>query len=114
MWSNDGRLSGVRLIIGIIVMGVVVPVTLFLLLNLQTPAQLFTLAATSFLAWGVCDLFSTILEKPRLKGRSPGHAIRSSAIDQAIDHPERSEGQAVHPERSEGSSETRVTSETTR
>jgi hypothetical protein len=102
MWSNDARLSGVRLIIGIVVMGVVVPVTLFLLLNLQTPAQLFTLAATSFLAWGVCDLFSTILEKPRLKGRSPGHALRTTAVDPT-----------GHPERSEGSPETRVKSGTT-
>ncbi len=55
-------------------MGVIVPVALFLLLNLQTPAQLFTVAATSFLAWGVGDLLATILEKPRLKDRSPKHA----------------------------------------
>ena len=34
--------------------------------------QFFTVAATTFLAWGVADLLATILEKPRLKDRSPG------------------------------------------
>lgn len=57
-------------------MGVIVPVTLFLLLGLQTPAQLFTLAATCFLAWGVGDLLALILERRRLENRSPGQAWR--------------------------------------
>jgi hypothetical protein len=68
--------SGPRLIIGIIVMGIAVPLTIFLLLGLSTTSQFFAIAATTFLAWGVCDLFSTILEKPRLRDRRPGHAIR--------------------------------------
>ena len=55
-------------------MGVIVPVTLFLLLNLQSWPRLFTLAATCFLAWGVGDLLAMILEKPRLKDRSPTNA----------------------------------------
>ena len=57
-------------------MGIAVPLTLFLLLGLTTPAQLLTSAATTFLSWGVADLLSTILEKPRLSNRSPGRAIR--------------------------------------
>ena len=57
-------------------MGVIVPVTLFLLLNLQTPAQLFTIAATTLLAWGAVHLFATVLEQPRLKDRSPGKALK--------------------------------------
>lgn len=57
-------------------MGIAVPLTLFLLLGLTTPAQLLTIAATTFLSWGVADLLSTILEKPRLSNRSPGRAIR--------------------------------------
>ena len=69
-------LSGVKLIIGIVVMGLLVPVTLFLLLNLQTPSQFFTVAATTFLAWGASDLLSTILRKPRLQNRSPAQALR--------------------------------------
>ncbi|HEX9164053.1 MAG TPA: hypothetical protein VF980_20285 [Thermoanaerobaculia bacterium] len=69
-------MSGIRFVIGVIIMGVIVPVTLFLLLDLQNPMQLFTLAATTFLAWGVGDLLATILEKPRLRDRSPGHALR--------------------------------------
>jgi len=68
--------SGPRLIIGIIVMGIAVPLVIFFLLDLKTPAQLFAIAATTFLAWGVADLFASILEKPRLKDRSPGRAIR--------------------------------------
>lgn len=57
-------------------MGILVPVTLFLLLRLNTMAQLFTVAATTFLTWGVADLLATILEKPRLKDRSPGKAFK--------------------------------------
>jgi hypothetical protein len=68
--------SGIRLVVGTIVMGVAVPVTLFFLLDLHTLAQFFTLAATTFVSWGVADLLSGILEKPRLKDRSPGQAFR--------------------------------------
>jgi len=68
--------SGKRLLVGAIVMGVALPITLFLLLGLQTPAQLFTIAASTFLVWGVADLLATILERPRLSNRTPGGAIR--------------------------------------
>ena len=57
-------------------MGVIVPVTLFFLLGLQTLSQLFAVFATTSLAWGAADLLSTILEKPRLRDRSPGKALR--------------------------------------
>ena len=57
-------------------MGVAVPLTIFFLLDLSTLTEFFTIAATTFLAWGVADLFASILEKPRLKDRSPGAAIR--------------------------------------
>ena len=57
-------------------MGIAVPLTIFFLLDLDTLTQFFTIAATTFLAWGVADLFGTLLEKPRLKDRSPGAAIR--------------------------------------
>ena len=57
-------------------MGIAVPLTLFFLLHLTTPSQLLTVATVTFLAWGVADLLSGILEKPRLKDRSPGKAIR--------------------------------------
>ena len=69
-------MSGVRLVVGVIVMGIAIPVTLFFLLGLHTPSQLFTIAATTFVAWGVSDLLSTILERPRLRDRSPGRAIK--------------------------------------
>jgi hypothetical protein len=69
------RVSGTRLIVGAIVMGVVVPLTIFLLLGLATFSQFFTIAACTFLSWGVADLLASILEKPRLRGRSPRHAI---------------------------------------
>ena len=69
-------MSGKRLLIGVIVMGVLVPLALFFLLGLESFGQLFAIAATGFTAWGVADLFATILERPRLKDRSPGHALR--------------------------------------
>ena len=69
-------MSGRRLIIGAIGMGIILPLALFLLLGLQTPSQFLTIAASSFLAWGVADLLASILEKPRLTNRTPGGAIR--------------------------------------
>ncbi len=57
-------------------MAVAVPVTIFLLLGLHTFSQLFTIAAVTFLSWGVADILASILERPRLKGRSPGAALR--------------------------------------
>ncbi len=65
-------------------MGVIVPITLFLLLRL-TVSELFTVFATTFLAWGVADLLSTILEKPRLSDRSPGKALREDLERRAKD-----------------------------
>ena len=64
------------MIIGTIVMGIAVPLTIFFLLGLHTPGEFFTIAATTFLAWGVTDLLASILEKPRLENRSPGLALR--------------------------------------
>ena len=69
-------MSGIRLVIGIIVMGIAVPVTLFLLLHLHTFSQLLTIAAVTFLSWGFGDLVASIMERPRLKDRSPGRALR--------------------------------------
>lgn len=74
--DSIGAVSGVRLIVGVIVMGVAVPATLFFLLRLHTASQFLTVAAVTFLTWGVADLLASILEKPRLKDRSPGDAIR--------------------------------------
>jgi hypothetical protein len=67
--------SGRRLIIGAILMGVITPVTIFFLLGLSTFSQFFTIAASTFLAWGVGDLLASILEKPRLENRSARGAI---------------------------------------
>jgi len=68
--------SGIRLVVGILVMGIAVPLTLFFLLHLNTIPQLLTVATVTFLSWGIADLLSGILEKPRLKDRSPAKAIR--------------------------------------
>jgi len=69
-------MTGPRLIVGVIVMGIGVPLTIFFLLDLHTPSQFFTVAATTFLAWGVADFLSSILERPRLENRSPGLALK--------------------------------------
>jgi len=68
--------SRIRFVAGVVVMGIAVPLTIFLLLGLHTYSQLFIIAATTFIAWGVADLLSTILEKPRLRDRSPGKAFK--------------------------------------
>lgn len=57
-------------------MAIGVPITLFMLLRLNTFSNLFTIAAVSFIAWGVADLLASILERPRLKDRSPRNALR--------------------------------------
>ena len=57
-------------------MGIVVPVALFRLLDLETVSQLLTIAAMTFLSWCVADVLATILSKPRLHGRSPAAALR--------------------------------------
>lgn len=67
--------SGPRLVVGVIVMGVLLPLGLFLLLDLHTIPQFLTIAAATFLTWGVADLLASILERPRLGDRSPGKAI---------------------------------------
>ncbi len=69
-------MSGPRLIVGVIVMGIAVPLTIFFLLGLRTSSQFLTVAATTFLAWGVADFLATILERPRLQNRSPGMALK--------------------------------------
>ena len=69
-------MSGKRLIVGALVMGVAVPLAIFFLLHQQTFSRFFTIAATTFFSWGVADLLATILERPRLSDRTPGRAIR--------------------------------------
>ncbi|MEA2164698.1 MAG: hypothetical protein QOK37_2825 [Thermoanaerobaculia bacterium] len=69
-------MSGLRLIVGVIVMGIAVPLMLFFLLGLHTPGEFFTVAATTFLSWGCADFLASILERPRLENRSPGMALR--------------------------------------
>jgi hypothetical protein len=68
--------SGKRLVIGAIVMGFLLPIALFFLLDLQSLSQFLTIAASTFLAWGVADLIANILERPRLRDRTASRAIR--------------------------------------
>jgi hypothetical protein len=69
-------MSGRRLLVGAVVMGVLLPLALFFLLSLHTGSEFFTLAAAIFLTWGVADLLAGILEKPRLQNRTPTGAFR--------------------------------------
>jgi hypothetical protein len=66
-------------------MGVALPATLFFLLKLTTMPQFFTIAAATFVTWGVADLLAQILEKPRLKGRTPTAAWREESDRRAKD-----------------------------
>jgi len=83
----NAGVSGRRLIIGIILMGLILPLIIFLLLGLTTLSQFFTIAASTFLAWGVGDFLATILEQPRLKGRSPQGALREDWERRAGEEP---------------------------
>ena len=64
------------MIVGILVMGIGVPLTIFFLLDLHPVGQFFAVAAPTFVAWGLADFLSSILEKPRLENRSPGLALK--------------------------------------
>jgi len=69
-------MSGQKLAVGVIVMGVCVPLIVGYFLQLHTIAQFFTVAATCVLGWAITDITATILARPRLQNRSPGDAIR--------------------------------------
>ncbi|HLJ75619.1 MAG TPA: hypothetical protein VKU62_13590 [Thermoanaerobaculia bacterium] len=69
-------MTGKRLIVGAVFMGIALPAVLFFLLDLHTVSQFLTIAASTFLIWGVADLFASILERPRLHDRTPGGALR--------------------------------------
>jgi hypothetical protein len=77
--------SRIRIIVGLIVLGIAVPLVLFRLLGLNSASELFTIAAVTFLAWGLSDLLSKILERPRLDDRSPARAIREDLERRAKD-----------------------------
>ena len=57
-------------------MGIALPLALVYMLHVQTLSAFFTLSASIFLTWGVADLISSILERPRLQNRTPTGAIR--------------------------------------
>ncbi|MGK2859074.1 MAG: hypothetical protein ACSLFQ_17890 [Thermoanaerobaculia bacterium] len=63
-------MTGPRLVAGILVMGIAVPLLLFYLLEMQTINQLLTTSAVCFCSWGIADLGAAILERPRLKDRT--------------------------------------------
>ncbi|MBI2212462.1 MAG: hypothetical protein HYU52_02355 [Acidobacteria bacterium] len=69
-------MTGARLVTGIVVMGVAVPLLLFYLLGLQTINQLLTTSVVCFFAWGIADLLAAVLERPRLRDRTPQGALR--------------------------------------
>jgi hypothetical protein len=66
-------------------MGALLPATLFFLLHLKTLPQLFTVAAATFMSWGVAEVLAGILEKPRLKGRTATAAWREDIERRAED-----------------------------
>jgi len=69
-------MTGPKLITGVLVMGIAVPLALFFLLGLQDLNQLLTIAAVTFFSWGVADLTTEILIRPRLRDRHPRGALQ--------------------------------------
>jgi hypothetical protein len=69
-------MTGWRLVIGVVVMGIAVPAILFYFLPLTEWTELFTISVTCLLGWGVGWVASDILGRPRLENRTPGGALR--------------------------------------
>ena len=65
-----------RLLIGLVLMGLFVPGALFILLPLHSAGQFFAVSATCFLCWGVADFLANILARPRIENYTPGRALR--------------------------------------
>lgn len=69
-------MSGPKLRVGIIFMGIAVPLVLFYLLHLEDLRQLLIISGVTFAVWCLADLAGEILSRPRLKDRGPRDAIR--------------------------------------
>lgn len=68
--------TGPKLITGILIMGIAVPLLLYFLLELETLNQFLTVSAVTFFAWGVADVASEIIVRPRLHDRNPRGALQ--------------------------------------
>lgn len=70
-------MTGRRLAIAVVVMGLGVPVVLFIILDLRDLSDAFVVSATCLFAWAVVHLLGEILTLPRMRGRSnPVDALR--------------------------------------
>jgi hypothetical protein len=69
--------SGARLGVGFLVMGVFVPLTLFLFLGFDSINAFLILAVTTFCGWCLADVMANILSRPRLKDRTPSDALHN-------------------------------------
>jgi len=69
-------MSGRRLLIGILTMGLITPAILYFLLPLQSTSQFLSTALILISGWGVADFAANILSRPRLVNRSPKAALR--------------------------------------
>ncbi len=57
-------------------MGIAVPLILSYILHLENLRDFLVIAIVTFFAWGIADVTSGILVRPRLSGRSPKDALR--------------------------------------
>lgn len=70
-------MTGRRLAIAVVVMGLMVPAVLFIILDLRDLTDAFAVSATCLFAWAVAHLMGDILTLPRMRGRSnPVDALR--------------------------------------
>lgn len=70
-------MSGIRLAVGLVAMGGVVPLVVLYLLNTLSPSAWLSVAAPCFFGWCIAELIANILARPRLENRSPGDALRA-------------------------------------
>lgn len=66
-----------RLLVGLIAMGGVVPLVVLYLLSAFSPGAWLSVAAPCFFGWCIAELVTNILARPRLENRSPGDALRA-------------------------------------
>lgn len=69
-------MTGRRLVIGLVTMGIAVPLVILYFLEQVSASGWLAIAATSFIGWCLAELLSNILARPRLENRSPASAIR--------------------------------------
>jgi hypothetical protein len=69
-------MSGRRLWIGLVAMGIIVPLVIGYIIKLDTFGEYFAVAIPSFFGWCIVDFIANVMSRPRLENRTARGAIR--------------------------------------